>query len=223
MSDNINNSNDEITNSTDEITISHEPANAIYSGNQSALNQFFNAQISMSVVKSISGWGMFRAVIDIISGVFSCLGGIFFLIMSLIMFISGSSVNNSYNFKGNLGDMSSGLIYMIGVFLLLAAVIYPFIGVLTIIYSVNLIRAIDNLKKAVAQNNESSIIEFFNKLSKFFKFNGIVSILKISLYVLLFIFYILIFVYALSTAGNIMDEFNNGNNFFQQGSFIHFN
>jgi flagellar biosynthesis protein FlhB len=206
-------------NVNDEIPNSSEPLNTVIATTQNNPQQYFTAQINLSTVKSISGWGMFRAVIDIISGSFSCLGGIIFFLVGILIFVSGGSSlndNTTFNFNNSFGDMSSSAAVLVGGLFLFCAVIYPVIGVLRIIYSINLIKAIDNLKKAVALNNESCIIEFLNKLSKFFKFNGIVSILKISLYILLFIFYIVLIIYATSAAPDIMNEFNNNsNNFFQ--------
>ena len=208
MNDNFNENNDSLN--------FPEPVKDIIQSSHTVSNQNFTNSLSLSVVKSISGWGMFRAVIDIISGAFSCLGGVVFLLISLVIFVSGNSASNSLGIYGNLGNMSSNSIKIVGGIFLLCSVIYPFIGVLRIIYSINLIKAIDNLKKAVALNNESGILEFLNKLSKFFKFNGIVSILKISLYIILVLFYIILIIFIASAAnnGDFMNEFNNNSRFF---------
>ena len=185
---------------------------------QSNLNaQNFTNSLSLSVIKNISGWGMFRAVVDIISGSLSCLGGVIFLFISLIIFVSGGSANSAFNISSSFNGLSGGTIKLIGGIFLVCAFIYPLIGVMRIIYSVNLIKAIDHLKNALVLNNESCIIEFFNKLSKFFKFNGLVTIIKIALYVLLVGFYIVLIIFIATTANdnNIMNEFNNSSKFFQ--------
>lgn len=205
-------------NVNDEIPNSSEPLNTVIPNTQNNPQQYITGQINLSIVKSISGWGMFRAVIDIISGSFSCLGGIIFFLVGIIIFVSdGSSFNDNttFNFNDSFGNIPSSASVLVGGIFMFCAVIYPLIGVLRIVYSINLIKAIDNLKKAVALNNESCILEFLNKLSKFFKFNGIVSILKISLSVLLFVFYIVLIIYVASESGNIINDLNNYNNYFQ--------
>lgn len=75
-------------------------------------------------------------------------------------------------------------------------------GVPMIIAGVRLLNAIDQLKMYVATNDLKRVEDTFNSLSKFFKLNGIATIIKIILAIILIILYVTFIIYLFNNIGN---------------------
>lgn len=175
----------------------------------------FAMSIPLTIVKSLSGWGLFRAVIDIIAGSFYCLGGIMFVLISVLIFVAGSAGSGALDLYGDFAGAPSGMINMMAGIYLACGVAYPIIGVFMILYSVKLIKAVDKLKQAIALKNDSALLEYFHKLSNFFKFNGIYTLVRIGLVVILMILAIVLIVFAISSAGGLQNDLNSTGDWFQ--------
>ncbi len=115
--------------------------------------QNLTLNLSPAVIKSITSWATFRAIMEIIYGAFSCLG----------------IVTAAY-------------------------------GIPMILSGVKLLKAVDDLKMYLSENNTQKISEAFVSLSNYFKMRGITTIVMICTSIVIFIIYIAVIAYLVSNS-----------------------
>lgn len=136
------------------------------SGNPSmSLNDYMKGYIL-----EIAKWAKFLAIIGFI-------GIGFMFLAAIVMMVAGAALSNFSNDYSNnpLGAGMLGVIYIIMATLYFFPVFYLF-------------KSAVGLKKGILNNDELTLTDGFQNLKSHYKFIGIMMIVVISLYILLFLF-----------------------------------
>lgn len=123
-------------------------------------------------------WQNFLGILAAIGAGFIILAGLMFLVMGIAF---GSEMSDDLPF-GQLGGVG---VSIVGGSYMLLSVIY-------IVLAVYQIRAAKNLRIWAATDREENLTEGLKNTKSFFKFNGIMAIVGIALYVILIIVMIVI-------------------------------
>lgn len=117
----------------------------------------------------IAFWAKFLGIVSLVFGVLTVFGAFF--------------VRKIFGALGSLGADSSGLIY--STFLTLT---YIFIGFLLLFLGYKLVQFASKMKTALSSSNKVVLNESINNLLTVFRFYGIITVLVIIFYALVFIF-----------------------------------
>jgi hypothetical protein len=131
-------------------------------------------QITLSYLKETAKWCQFLSILG-----FIFLG--FMLIAAVSMIIFGSELNSTL---AAAQGYNRGVQFPTG----LIALLYIFIGALYFFPIYYLYNFATNMKKATFSGSNSEIEEAFKNLKSHYKFVGIVTIVILSIYLLIFLF-----------------------------------
>ena len=162
--DNTNNSENTIENQVSDFSNVSGDSNPVTKENVVVASSAENKQntehveenlTSLEFLKNLTGWATFKAIIDIITGGFSCLG----------------------------------------------IITIPY-GITQIIAGIKLLKAVDDIKLYLANQDTRKIGDALYNFNKYFKFSGITIILKIVGFVLLFIMWVFLFAFIIRHAND---------------------
>ena len=134
-------------------------------------------QIDKNILRSMAGWQNF---LGIMMAIFT---GLIFL-FALICIVGGIIGSSSYYF-----DYSGGGI-------ILGGFIYMLMGVLYLFFAIYLLRSAKAIKSWLATDNDAFLTQGLKNTKNYFQFNGILTIIGLSLAVLMILFGLMAFLLA---------------------------
>lgn len=145
---------------------------SLESENKSAFDSF-ELQLTLqaqSYLKETGKWAMFLAIIGFISVALGVLLGVFYIVM-------GSAMFAQQGMPANMGAIFPAL----GGFMIIFSILFIF-------PAIYLLKFASKIKEALADKNSERLAEAFSSHKSFYKFIGIMTIIIIAFYLLIFIF-----------------------------------
>lgn len=125
-----------------------------------------------SYLKEVAKWGKFLSIVGLVS----------IVLMIILALFMGLFMGSAMDAMG--GGANAGVGFMSGTFL---AAIYIIIGILYVMPVLYLYRFSTKLKVALANDNQEVLNNSFMNLKSLFKFMGILTVIVIILYALMFL------------------------------------